>query len=155
MKLRLCLSGKLRKGPELELFNKYLLRSEKIGKLINFSSIDIIEYHGLDWTKVLLEQGSSKRFPLNSIKVLLDENGKNISSKVFSDVLRSQRDNGTSEIVFFVGGAEGVPERVKDKFDEIISFGKMVWPHLFVRIMLMEQIYRASTIIAGLPYHKD
>ena len=54
-----------------------------------------------------------------------------------------------------LAGAEGVPERLKDKFDEVISFGKMVWPHLFVRIMLMEQVYRASTIIAGLPYHKD
>ena len=155
MKLRLCLSGKLRKGPEFELFHKYLSRSEKIGKLINFSSIGFTEYNGLAWTKPLLDQGSSRGVRLRSVKVLLDEKGKNISSKAFSDILRYHRDNGVNEVVFFIGGAEGVPESVVDRFDETISFGKMVWPHLFVRIMLMEQIYRASTIIAKLPYHKD
>ena len=155
MKLRLCLSGKLRQGPELELFQKYLSRSEKIGKLINFSPIEITEYNGMAWTKPLLEEGSSKGFPPRALKVLLDENGRNISSQMFSDILRSFRDNGINEVIFFIGGAEGVPDKVIDKFDETISFGRMVWPHLFVRIMLMEQIYRASTIIARMPYHKD
>ena len=149
------MSGKLRKGPELELFHRYLLRSEKIGKLINFSSIEITEYSGLAWTKPLLGQGASRGFASESVKVLLDERGKNISSKTFSNILRSNRDNGIKEIIFFIGGAEGVPDSLTDSFDETISFGKMVWPHLFVRIMLMEQIYRASTIIARQPYHKE
>ena len=145
----------MRYGPEFELFNKYLSRTEKIGKLINFSSIEITEYNGLAWTKPLLNHGSSRGFSASSVKVLLDEKGKNISSKVFSDILCSHRDNGIKEIIFFIGGAEGTPDNVMDRFDETISFGKMVWPHLFVRVMLMEQVYRASTIIARLPYHKD
>lgn len=155
MKLRLCLSGKLRQGPEFELFHKYLSRIKKIGRSINFSSIEIIEYNGLAWTKPLLEQGTSKGVPRRSVKVLLDEKGKNISSKIFSENLRLYRDNGVEELIFFIGGSEGVPDSLSNIFDEKIAFGKMVWPHLFVRIMLMEQIYRASTIIAGLPYHKS
>ena len=155
MRLRVCLSGKLRQGPEFELFNKYLSRSEKIGKLINFFPIEINEYNGLAWTKPLLAQGSSKGFLTGSVKVLLDQKGKNISSETFSDILRSHRDNGIKEVIFFIGGAEGVPNSLTDRFDETISFGKMVWPHLFARIMLLEQIYRASTIIAHLPYHKS
>lgn len=155
MKLRLCLSGRLRQGPEFELFHKYLSRAQKIGKTINFSSIEVSEYNGLTWTRPLLQQSSSRGFSPNSVKVLLDEKGKNISSNVFSDTLRSHRDNGINEIIFFIGGAEGVPDSVTHCFDETISFGKMVWPHLFVRVMLMEQIYRAITIIGRLPYHKD
>ena len=155
MKLRLCLSGKLRQSPELELFQKYLLRSKKVGKLINFSSINVIEYDGLNWSKPLLEQGSSKGFSTQAQKILLDERGKNISSRVFADILRSYRDNGTQEIIFFIGSANGVPENLYDKFDYTLSLGRMVWPHSLARVMLMEQIYRASTIIAGLPYHKN
>ena len=155
MKLRLCFSGKLRSSPELDLFNKYFSRSEKVGKLINFSSIKITEYNALEWTKTLLEKGPSKGGSLGSIKVLLDQNGENISSEAFSQKLGWYRDNGIKEIIFFIGGAEGVPKSIVDSFDETISFGRMVWPHLFVRIMLMEQIYRASTILAKLPYHKD
>ena len=145
----------MRHGPEFELFNKYLSRSEKIGKTINFSSIEVTEYNGVTWTKPLLERSSSRGFPSDSVKVLLDEKGENISSNFFSETLRSQRDSGVKEIIFFIGGAEGVPDNVTHCFDKTISFGKMVWPHLFVRIMRMEQMYRASTIIARLPYHKD
>ena len=155
MKLRFCVSGKLRNSPELMLFNKYRFRTEKIGKLINISSINISEYEGVKWTEYLRNIFSTQSFQTSSYKVLLDERGKNISSLSFAEILRLQRDNGTKEIIFFVGGSEGVPEKLRNNFDEICSFGKMVWPHFLARVMLMEQVYRASTILAGLPYHKN
>ena len=155
MKLRLCVSGRLRNSPELELFNKYRFRTEKVGKLINVSSIIISEYEGAKWTDFLTKFFLNQSFSTSSYKVLLDEKGKNVSSISFADVLRSHRDSGTQEFIFFIGGAEGVPEKMWDNFDEIFSLGKMVWPHYLARVMLMEQVYRASTILAGLPYHKN
>ena len=155
MKLRLCVSGRLREGAELRLFNKYLSRSEKIGRLINLSSITVFEYDGIKWTRFLTDLSSSKSLPPRSHKILLDQRGKNFSSNTFAQTLKSHRDNGTPEFVFFIGGADGVPANIRDNFDELMSLGKMVWPHFLARIMLMEQIYRASTILAGLPYHKN
>jgi len=154
MKLRLCVSGRLRKGPELAMFNDYLFRSEKIGKLINVSSINVSEYDDRKWTRFLKDICLPSSFSSRSYKVLLDERGKLHSSTSFAEKIRSQRDYGTSEFIFFIGGADGVPASLTDNFDETVSLGKMVWPHFLVRVMLMEQIYRASTILAGLPYHK-
>ena len=155
MKLKLCVSGRLRKGPELTLFNDYRTRSEKIGKLVHLSSTTVLEYDSLKWTRLVLQLRSSKLFSLSSHKVLLDKRGQVCSSEAFAKTLRSHRDTGTQEVIFFIGGANGVPESQSDNFDEVLSFGQMIWPHFLARVMLMEQIYRASTILAGLPYHKD
>jgi 23S rRNA (pseudouridine1915-N3)-methyltransferase len=155
MKLRLCVTGKLKESPELEMVKKYLSRFEKIGRSINLFPIEIIEYDSLKWTKYLLEKKSSNSSFRDSYKVLLDERGKQINSKLFAKFLIKNRDDGISEVVFFIGGADGVPDNLKLKFNQIISFGTMVWPHMMARIMLMEQIYRASTIIAAVPYHKE
>ena len=154
MKLRLCVSGKLRNSPELMLFNKYRFRTEKIGKSINVPSIIISEYEGVKWTEFLKTVFSTQSFSTNSHKVLLDERGKIVSSISLSEILRSHRDSGTQEFIFFIGGAEGVPEKIWDNFDEIFSFGKMVWPHALVRVMIAEQLYRAASILAGSPYHR-
>ena len=155
MKIIIYASGRLRNSPEMSLVKKYQDKSEKIGKLINFSSINILEYNGVKWNKLLADGTLLKSFSSNSYKVLMDERGKFFSSASFAETIRSKRDNGIKEIVFFIGGAEGIPKGLSVNFDEVLSFGKMVWPHFLARVMLMEQIYRASTILAGLPYHKD
>ncbi len=155
MKLRLCVSGRLRQGPELQLVNDYLFRSRKIFKLINFSSIEIIEYDGLKWEKNVETLTCPRSSSLRIRKVLLDERGVILSSREFTEILRDSRDDGISQLIFFIGGAQGVPDSLRENFDQFVSFGNMVWPHFLARVMLMEQIYRASTILAGLPYHKD
>ena len=136
------MSGKLRKGPELILFNKYLSRSEKIGKLINFSSIYTLEYDNLKWARFLTELGSSKIFPADSHKVLLDERGQNLSSKTFANTLRAHRDGGTSEFIFFIGGADGVSANHGNNFDEKISFGKT---YLIMRILQLLTMNKLET----------
>ena len=155
MKITICASGRLRNSPELTLIKKYQSRTEKIGKLIKFSSINILEYDELKWTKLLNESALNKAFSSKSYKLLLDERGSIFSSTSFAEIFRTHRDHGTEEIIFFIGGSEGVPHALSLNFDGILSFGKMVWPHRLVRVMLMEQIYRASTILAGMPYHRD
>ena len=154
MKLRFCLSGKLRKGPELELFEKYLLRSEKIGKLINFSSIEIIEYNGSAWTKSLLEQSFTKRFSHSTIKVLLDEKGKNYDSREFARFLKIKF-HENKKIVFAIGGAFGFSENLYSKSAGLISLSKMTFSHQIIRLFFSEQLYRAFTILNNHPYHND
>ncbi len=155
MKIIICASGRLRNSPELSLLKKYQVRTEKIGKLIKFSSVNIVEYDAVKWNKFLTDGTLFKSFSSKAYKVLLDESGNFFSSTAFAETIRFQRDNGAEEVVFFIGGADGIPDGLSIKFDEILSFGKMVWPHFLARVMLMEQIYRTSTILAGLPYHKD
>ena len=155
MRLRLCVSGRLRKGPELAIFNRYLSRVEKIGRLLNVYPVEISEFDGVYWTKFLTKLNSPRVLSRRSYKVLLDERGKKLSSKCFAETLRAHQNNGIQELIFFIGGPDGMPARFSDNFDETISFGKMVWPHFLARIMLIEQIYRAHTILAGLPYHKE
>lgn len=155
MKIKLFVCGKLRHGPEFRLFTKYHSRAEKIGKFINVSPVNISEYDENKFTKFIADESFVKSFSSRCYKVLLDERGKNFSSNTFAELIRSHRDNGTAECIFFIGAADGVPASLRDNFDEMVSFGKMVWPHFLIRVMLMEQIYRASTILAGIPYHKE
>lgn len=155
MKIRLCAVGKLRNGPELEIFNRYRLRFENIGKSINMFPLEVNQFDDVTWKRNLNEKKWKTAFSEKNYKILLDENGAHISSKNLASKLIQNRDEGYGETIFFIGGAEGIPEIFKDRFNSKICFGSMVWPHLMVRLMLMEQIYRAGTIIAGLPYHKD
>ena len=155
MKIRLCVVGKFRKGPELEIFNRYLLRVKKIGRAINFFPVEVNTYNDFNIKSSFFDTHKDNLFAKEKYKFMLDESGKNITSVDFAKKLSQVRDQGYSESLFFIGGAHGFPNDFEDKFDFKLGFGTMVWPHTMVRLMLIEQIYRASTIIAGTPYHKD
>lgn len=86
---------------------------------------------------------------------VLDERGKAMTSPQFAGVLRGWRDEGEPEICFVIGGADGIDGALRNRADQVISFGSMVWPHKLARVMLTEQIYRASQILAGAPYHRE
>ncbi len=86
--------------------------------------------------------------------VVLDERGKNMTSPEFATILENWIDSGTPEICFLIGGADGHLEETRKKADLILSFGKMTFPHILMRAVLTEQIYRAQTIISGHPYHR-
>ena len=155
MKIQLYFVGKMKNSPEKDIFDKYLIRFRKLGHTTKLSPTKVYE---CDESKVYSDKQLVKFRQLFSrkgvVSVLLDETGHNISSSNFAQFLQKSRDNGLSEIIFFVGGAEGVPFKFRGEFNRLISFGKMVWPHMIARIMLMEQLYRASSIIVGSPYHK-
>lgn len=92
--------------------------------------------------------------PAKAVKICLDERGKNIGSEVFANQLQHYFTNQQSTLAFIIGGADGLDETFRKQADYVISFGALTWPHMMVRLMLVEQLYRASTILSGHPYHR-
>jgi len=92
--------------------------------------------------------------PDRSLTVCLDERGRVLSSPDFSEMMRTWADQGRSDVTFVIGGADGLDQSLRGQADFLLSFGKMVWPHKLVRVMMAEQLYRAASIIAGTPYHR-
>ena len=86
--------------------------------------------------------------------IILDERGKLLTSPEFSKCLENFRDQGQGHLAFVIGGADGIDPSLRARADMSISFGSMVWPHMLVRVMLGEQLYRAASILAGSPYHR-
>ena len=87
--------------------------------------------------------------------VALDERGKALSSAEFAERVRRWRDDGVSDLAFVIGGAEGLDEGLRRRADLVLGLGRMTWPHLLVRALLAEQLYRAQQILAGHPYHRS
>ena len=92
--------------------------------------------------------------PSGSLLVCLDERGSLISSPDFAKKLQGWADQGRSDVCFVIGGADGIDPALRAEADMLLSFGKMVWPHKLVRVMIAEQLYRAASIVAGTPYHR-
>ncbi len=96
----------------------------------------------------------ARAVPTGAILVTLDERGRVISSPEFAAQLARWRDAGRQDVAFVIGGADGIDPALRAKADFSISFGAMVWPHMLVRVMLAEQLYRAANILSGGPYHR-
>jgi len=92
--------------------------------------------------------------PDRSVIVAMDERGQNLGSTVFARNLGRWRDEGSAHTIFMIGGADGLSPELRRKAKLAIAFGSTTWPHQMVRVMLLEQLYRAATILAGHPYHR-
>jgi 23S rRNA (pseudouridine1915-N3)-methyltransferase len=92
--------------------------------------------------------------PAGATIIALDERGKTLTSETFAQRIAVWRDAGSADLAFLIGGAEGLAETVRRKAQFVLSLGSMTWPHLLVRGMLLEQLYRAQQILAGHPYHR-
>lgn len=152
MNIEIIAVGRLKSGPELDLINTYLKRCPwkiKITEVEEKRPITGAERMAREADLIL------DSIPSGATVIALDERGKEMRSKAFADKIRNWQDNGISTLVFLIGGADGYDQKVKERSDGLISFGKMTWPHMMVRAMLSEQLYRASTILQGHPYHKD
>ncbi len=155
MKVSLIVVGRLRKGPEAALIEDYLTRFERIGRNMGFGPASVIEVEdkkggGKAGEAALL----AKALPQNATLVVLDERGKLLTSPEFSSKLAMWRDAGQRDLVFMIGGADGLDKSLLARADFKLSFGKMVWPHMLARVMLTEQLYRAASILSGAPYHR-
>lgn len=152
MKFNILSIGKF-KGVEYEaLFKEYKKRMTfdiNLKELLlkkNYEGEKLKEEEG----KLLLQNCNTN----NSKNIVLDERGKIISTIDFCNLITNYQNNGVSDVNFIIGGSDGLSQEVRDKADFMLSFGKMVFPHLMVRVMLIEQLYRVFTLQNGHPYHK-
>ena len=160
MKLIVRAVGRLKSGPERDLAARYRERVAALGRRLGFRSIDTIEVEesrGRRGADRVREEaaGLTAAIPENAAIVALDARGKALSSAELAERLQRWRDRGTPTVTFLIGGAEGLPEPLLGRAELVLSFGAATWPHQMVRIMLLEQIYRAMTILSGHPYHRE
>lgn len=156
MRLLIAAVGKLRDAPEAALAADYMTRAANAGRLIGFKSVDIVEVEAKPPGDPRAEANALLRAtPDEGRKILLDERGAEWTSRQLAEKLARWRDDGVPAATFWIGGADGVSQSVKDNADEKLAFGRQTWPHRLVRVMITEQIYRALTILCGTPYHRD
>ena len=155
MRLRILAIGRLRKGPEKDLIEDYISRFNRSGRPLGLGPVELTELEdkkgggkGAEAALLLKAIGQS------ATVIALDERGTLQSSPDFAAHLSRIRDAAPSELVFVIGGADGLDPAVLQRAQSHLSFGKMVWPHMLVRVMLTEQLYRAASILAGGPYHR-
>ena len=135
------------------MIDDYLVRAEKSGKQLGFRTMQEIEVESGGGSE---EEGKRllAKIPSGAKLVRLDERGRSMRSEAFAETLQKVRDDG-GDVCFLIGGAEGYSNAVKQAAPETLSLGDFTWPHRLARVMLAEQIYRAVSILAGTPYHKD
>jgi 23S rRNA (pseudouridine1915-N3)-methyltransferase len=123
---------------EKEIFARYLERMNWKIKLFEFKNNDDLQ----------------KNFNKEHYNIALDLHGKNYTSEEFANNISKLQLASYKQVTFIIGGSEGIEESIRKQANELIAFGKVTWPHIFVRVMLAEQIYRAYTINSNHPYHK-
>lgn len=159
MRLTVAAIGRLRSGPELDLIDEYAGRIRAIGKPLGVTPFDIREFEaprGLAGATRQAREADllSGAGGAGAKRVALDETGENMSSEEFARRIGRWRDDGAPEIAFLIGGADGFDRALVAKTDLVVAFGRATFPHMLVRAMLVEQIYRAMTILSGHPYHR-
>jgi 23S rRNA (pseudouridine1915-N3)-methyltransferase len=159
MRLTILAIGRMKQGPERELAERYRRRATEAGARLGFHSLDIREIpesRARETPARLSEEAASVAALAgeHSIVVALDEHGKNLDSADLARQIGDWRDRGAPEIVFIIGGADGLSPQLVRQSRLSLAFGSATWPHQLVRVMLLEQIYRAMTILAGHPYHR-
>jgi 23S rRNA (pseudouridine1915-N3)-methyltransferase len=159
MRIIVVAVGRLKQGPERELAGRYQKRFDELGRKLGFRTLEmheIAESRARDTATRIADEAAaiSAAIPEKSVLVTLDERGENMDSTAFAAHLGRWRDESSINAVFLIGGADGLSPDLQRKGGFRIAFGAATWPHQMVRIMLLEQLYRAATILAGHPYHR-
>ena len=139
MLLHIVARGKIGRSPEAELVERYLKRIQWPTKV----------------TELPDQGGKLPDLPADNVTVALDERGQSLPSIDFAKKLEGWRDSGKREVRFLIGAADGHSEEQRRSADLLLSFGPATWPHLLVRAMLAEQLFRATSILANHPYHRE
>lgn len=155
MKITIRASGLIKSGPERDLIDDYIGRANHLARNLGISGISeaAIDMRGAksktDETEAILSGYEQTRL------VILDERGKALTSRQMATQIRRWRDEGDRHVVFAIGGADGFDSAALPAGHVKWQLGPQVWPHKLVRVMIAEQIYRALSILAGTPYHRD
>jgi len=156
MRIVIAAVGRLRSGPEVDLAKDYVGRAEAAGRHIGVSPVEIVEVEARPPFDPSKEAAALfKATPDKGRTVLLDERGENWSSRQLAEAIGRWRDDGVPALTFWIGGADGAAQSLKDQADMKLAFGRLTWPHRLARAMICEQIYRAVMILSAQPYHRD
>lgn len=151
MRILIAAVGRLKAGPERALFEHYAGRVTFPFRLKEVEEKRRLPAGKLRKREAELLLGAA---PQGAVIVALDERGQALSSAALADRIGAWRDEGRRDLAFLIGGPQGLDESMKAGADLVLSIGPMTWPHLLVRGLLVEQIYRAQCILSGHPYHR-
>jgi 23S rRNA (pseudouridine1915-N3)-methyltransferase len=159
MRIVIAAVSRLKQGPERELAESYLKNAKKIGRNFGLRDIEIVEIRESRAQEVERRRTEesiaiANIIPERAIVAILDERGDNLDSAALAALLRKWREDDRPAACFVIGGADGLAQSLRDQAKIRLAFGAATWPHQLVRIMLLEQLYRAGTILAGHPYHR-
>ena len=159
MRIIVAAIGRLKQGPETELAERYRKRAAQVGRSLGLRDVEIVEIResrAEDAGKRMIEESIALAtiIPQGAAVVLLDPRGDNLDSAGLANLLAKWRGAAKPAAVFVIGGPDGLATSLADKADVKLAFGAATWPHQLVRVMLMEQLYRAATILTGHPYHR-
>jgi 23S rRNA (pseudouridine1915-N3)-methyltransferase len=159
MRIVVTAVGRLKQGPERELAERYRKRASDAGRSAGIQAVDVIEIResrAADSGRRMQEESIAiaNLVPEGALTVILDERGENVSSATLAGRLHGWRAEVKPAAVFIIGGADGLTPTLRERATLAIAFGSATWPHQLVRIMLLEQLYRAVTILTGHPYHR-
>jgi 23S rRNA (pseudouridine1915-N3)-methyltransferase len=159
MRIMVIAIGRLKQGPERELADRYAVRFDDAGRKLGFRGLEVREIpesRARDAASRIAEEAAAiaALIPEKSALVTLDEHGESIDSSSFARHLGRWRDESVANTIFVIGGADGLSPELQRNAKLRLAFGRATWPHQLVRVLLLEQIYRAATILAGHPYHR-
>jgi len=159
MRILILAVGRLKQGPERELAAAYCKRAASLGRGIGWREIEIVEIResrAQDAERRRTEESiaAANVIPERAVIVVLDERGDSVDSATLASQLREWRAEDRPAACFLIGGADGLSETLRQRAKLKLAFGSATWPHQLARIMLLEQLYRAGTILSGHPYHR-
>ncbi|ESQ92722.1 hypothetical protein ABAC460_02515 [Asticcacaulis sp. AC460] len=161
MRLTLCAVGKLGATTENALVKDYLSRAGQTGRGLGISPVELIEVEAkkaknLTSPQLKAAEAEAIRDAIDGgILITCDERGELLTSRKIAERLETFKDRSERRVTFVIGGADGLDPGLRQQAAFSLAFGPQTWPHALVRVMLAEQMYRATTILAGLPYHRD
>jgi len=159
MRLLIAAVGRLKQGPERELVENYRKRAQASGRAAGLREVEIVEIresraHEAERRRLEESIAVANIIPDGTKIVILDERGDNLDSAALAAALREWRAENRPAVCFVIGGADGIAASLGGRADLKLAFGTATWPHQLARVMLLEQLYRAATILAGHPYHR-
>ena len=159
MKIAIIAIGKLARSPETELTKTYVERATNAGRSLGLGPVEVIEAEsrkpGKAAEALALQPHLADAAKDGTWIIACDEHGQARPSRAFAEEIATLRDRGVRRLVFLIGGADGLAPELLAKASGKLAFGPQTWPHAMARAMLAEQVYRAVTILAGSPYHRD
>ena len=159
MRLLILAVGRLKGAAERELVDRYVSRAAQTGRAIGLAPVDVVEIpesraSSAKARKLEEAQAVRAKLPADAAVTLFDERGRAVTSRDFARTLGADRDGGRAAAAFVIGGPDGIDASLRHDA-RLLSFGAMTLPHRLVRIVAAEQLYRATTILSGHPYHRD